>query len=159
MLDRDAEFLLVTDRAGQLRGVVGPRDFAISPITVGVSLHEQLRRATSIEDLATFAGRVPPMLGDLLSRGLASGKVIAVYSALPRHDHPAGDRPGVRPAPGAVGGRLHLAVAGQQRPAGSRAQLGRRLGGRVRRRRRPRRRSWPTGPRSPRSPGCWPRPA
>ena len=52
LLERDAEFLLVTDRAGELRGVVYPRDFAISPITVGVSLHEQLRRATSIEELA-----------------------------------------------------------------------------------------------------------
>ena len=31
MLDRDAEFLLVTDRDGQLRGVVGPRDFADLP--------------------------------------------------------------------------------------------------------------------------------
>jgi CBS domain-containing protein len=81
MLDRNAEFLLVTDRNGELRGVVGPRDFAISPTAVGASLHEQLRRATSIDDLATFAGRVPPMLGDLLARGLASGKVIAVYSA------------------------------------------------------------------------------
>jgi CBS domain-containing protein len=81
MLDRNAEFLLVTDRAGELRGVVGPRDFAISPTSVGASLHEQLRRATSIDDLATFAGRVPRMLGDLLSRGLASDKVIAVYSA------------------------------------------------------------------------------
>jgi len=81
MLDHDAEFLLVTDRAGELRGVVGPRDFAISPTAVGASLHEQLRRATSIDDLATFARRVPLMLGDLLARGLASGKVIAVYSA------------------------------------------------------------------------------
>ena len=80
LLERDAEFLLVTDRAGELRGVVCPRDFAISPITVGVSLHEQLRRATSIEELATFAGRVPPVLDDLLSRGLAAGRVIAVYS-------------------------------------------------------------------------------
>ena len=80
LLERDAEFLLVTDRAGELRGVVCPRDFAISPITVGVSLHEQLRRATSIEELAAFAGRVPPVLDDLLSRGLAAGRVIAVYS-------------------------------------------------------------------------------
>ena len=81
MLDRDAEFLLVTDRAGGLRGVVGPRDFAISPSTAGVSLHEQLRRATTTDDLAASAGRVPGVLGDLLARGLASGKVIAVYSA------------------------------------------------------------------------------
>jgi CBS domain-containing protein len=80
MLDRDAEFLLVTDRAGQLRGVVGPRDFAISPSTAGVSLHEQLRRATTTEELAASAGRVPSVLGELLARGLTSNKVIAVYS-------------------------------------------------------------------------------
>jgi CBS domain-containing protein len=80
LLERDAEFLLVTDRAGELRGVVCPRDFAISPITVGVSLHEQLRRATSIEALAMFARRVPPMLDDLMFRGLAAGRVISVYS-------------------------------------------------------------------------------
>jgi CBS domain-containing protein len=81
MLDRDADFLVVTDRAGQPRGVVGPRDFAISPSTAGVSLHEQLRRATTTDDLAASAGQVPSVLGDLLARGLASGKVIAVYSA------------------------------------------------------------------------------
>ncbi|MEN3264163.1 putative nucleotidyltransferase substrate binding domain-containing protein [Pseudonocardia sp.] len=82
LLDRGAEFLLVTDRAGQLRGVVAPRDFAISPTTAGVSLHEQLRRATSVEDLACHAAGVPAMLGDLLSRGLASGRVIAVNSSV-----------------------------------------------------------------------------
>jgi CBS domain-containing protein len=81
VLERDAEFVLVTDRAGELRGVVGPRDFAISPTTAGVSLHEQLRRADTIEDLVEYSRRVPSMLDDLLSRGLASGRVIAVYSA------------------------------------------------------------------------------
>lgn len=81
LLERDAEFLLVVEPNGRLRGVVCPRDFAISSITVGVSLHEQLRRATSIESLAGFARRVPPMLSDLLSSGLASGRVIAVYSS------------------------------------------------------------------------------
>ena len=80
MLDRDAEFLLVTDRDGELRGVVGPRDFAISPSMAGVSLHEQLRRARTADELVAGAVRVPGMLGDLLSWGLASGKVIAVYS-------------------------------------------------------------------------------
>ncbi|MDT7677581.1 MAG: hypothetical protein QOD82_5483 [Pseudonocardiales bacterium] len=82
LLDRDAEFLLVTDRAGGLRGVVCPRDFAISPSTAGVSLHEQLRRAPSVEDLTSHASGIPAMLGDLLSRGLASGRVIAVYSTV-----------------------------------------------------------------------------
>jgi CBS domain-containing protein len=82
LLDRGAEFVLVTDRAGQLRGVVAPRDFAISPTTAGVSLHEQLRRATTVEDLACHATGIPAMLGDLLSRGLTSGRVIAVNSSV-----------------------------------------------------------------------------
>jgi CBS domain-containing protein len=82
MLDRDAEFLLVRDRAGELRGVIEPRDFAISPSTAGVSLHEQLRRARTVEDLTRCAREVPAVLGELLARGLASGKVIAVYSAM-----------------------------------------------------------------------------
>lgn len=82
LLDRDAEFLLVTDRVGEPRGVVAPRDFAISPTTAGISLHERLRRAASVEDLVCHAAGIPAMLGDLLSRGLASGRVIAVYSAV-----------------------------------------------------------------------------
>ena len=82
LLDREAEFLLVTDRTGELRGVIEPRDFAVSPSTAGVSLHEQLRRATTVEELEQRAQRVPAMLSDLLHRGLASGKVIAVHSAV-----------------------------------------------------------------------------
>lgn len=81
MLERDADFLLVIGRAGELRGVVCPRDFAISSIMIGVSLHEQLRRSTTIDELASYARRVPGMLGDLLARGLASNRVIAVYSS------------------------------------------------------------------------------
>lgn len=82
LLDRDAEFLLVTDRAGEPRGMVCPRDFAVSPSMAGISLHERLRRAASVEDLVCHAGDIPDMLGELLSRGLASGRVIAVYSAV-----------------------------------------------------------------------------
>jgi CBS domain-containing protein len=82
LLDRDAEFLLVTDRAGELRGVVAPRDFAVSPTTAGVSLHEQLRRASTTEELERRARRVPAMLGDLEVRGLVPGKVVAVYAAI-----------------------------------------------------------------------------
>jgi CBS domain-containing protein len=82
LLDRDAEFLLVTDRAGQLRGVVAPRDFAVSPTTAGVSLHEQLRRAETVEQLEQRARRVPAMLADLQVRGLVPGKVVAVYAAI-----------------------------------------------------------------------------
>ncbi len=81
MLDHDAEFLLVTDRAGELGGAIAPRDFAVSSTTADVSLHEQLRRAATIEELQTRARRVPAMLGDLLSRDLVSGRVIATYSA------------------------------------------------------------------------------
>lgn len=82
LLDRDAEFLLVTDRAGELRGVLAPRDFAISPTTAGVAVHEQLRRAGTVDELTRHAREVPSVLSDLLARGLASGRVIAVYSSM-----------------------------------------------------------------------------
>jgi len=82
LLDSEAEYLLVTDRAGELRGVVEPRDFAVSPSTAGVALHEQLRRASSTEQLEQRARQVPAMLVDQLHRGLASAKVIAVYAAV-----------------------------------------------------------------------------
>lgn len=82
LLDSEAEYLLVTDRAGELRGVVEPRDFAVSPSTAGVALHEQLRRAASSDQLVERARRVPAMLADQLHRGLAAGKVIAVYAAV-----------------------------------------------------------------------------
>lgn len=82
MLDRDAEMMLVLDRNRRLAGVIMPRDFAISPTTAGVSVHEQIRRAGTIEELKQRSRRVAPMLADLLSRGLASGKVIAVHSAI-----------------------------------------------------------------------------
>lgn len=82
LFDRDGEFLLVTDPGGALRGVVAPRDFAVSPTTAGVSLHEQLRRAASTDELVDRAHRTPEVLEDLLARGLATGRVIAVYSSI-----------------------------------------------------------------------------
>jgi CBS domain-containing protein len=82
LLDREADDLLVLDREGVLRGVVGIRDFAVSPTTAGVSLHEQLRRATTIDDLVERARHAAEVLEDLLSRGLASGRVVAVYSSI-----------------------------------------------------------------------------
>jgi CBS domain-containing protein len=82
MLDRDAEFVLVTDRSGELRGVLTARDFAGSPTTAGVSLDAHLRRAATVTDLEERARQIPPLLADLHSRGLASGKVIAVYAAM-----------------------------------------------------------------------------
>lgn len=82
MLEREADYLLVVDRAGALRGGIEPRDFAVSSSIADVSLHEQLRRATSIAELTARAAQLPGMLEDLLSRGLATVKVISVYSAL-----------------------------------------------------------------------------
>ncbi len=82
LLEREAELLLVLDRSGRLRGVISPRDFAVSPTTVGVSLHEQLRRAATVDQLARRARRIPPTLSDLLSRGLSSGRVIALHSGM-----------------------------------------------------------------------------
>lgn len=82
MLDTGGEFLLVTDRAGLLQGVIAPLDFAVSGTTAGVALHEQLRRARTTDELVERSRHVPEVLDDLLSRGLRSGRVIAVYSAI-----------------------------------------------------------------------------
>ncbi len=82
MLEADADHIVVVDRERHLRGVVSTREFTLSPTTADVSLHEQLRHAPSVEDLVERAHRIPFLLGDLLSRGLASGKVIAVNSTI-----------------------------------------------------------------------------
>ncbi|HET9648656.1 MAG TPA: putative nucleotidyltransferase substrate binding domain-containing protein [Microlunatus sp.] len=82
LLESEAEFLPVLDAGGRLCGVVEPRDFAVSPTTAGVSLHEQLRRAASTEELSSRARQLTGMLQELLSRGLTSSRVIAVYSGM-----------------------------------------------------------------------------
>src|SRR4029078_11300182 len=99
MLDRGAEYLVVTDRGGRLHGVITPRDFTVSAATAGVSVHEQIRRAATPEALrrrareparrapearagARARGRPPAVIDDLLSWGMASGKAIAVYSSI-----------------------------------------------------------------------------
>jgi CBS domain-containing protein len=82
LLDRNADYLLVTDTAGDLRGVVGARDFVVSGATADVSLHEQLRRAGSVDELRALAPRTSALLADLLEQGLASSRVITVYSAV-----------------------------------------------------------------------------
>jgi CBS domain-containing protein len=82
VLERNAEFVLVTDRAGELCGVVAPIDFVVSSTTAGAALHEQLRRAASVEELQHRYRRVPRLLADLMARGLASNRVITVHSAL-----------------------------------------------------------------------------
>ncbi len=82
LLEEDAEFLPVLDATGELRGVVEPADFAFSASAAGVSLHEQLRRAGTIEELSTRARQATSMMSDLLSAGLTSSRVIAIYSAV-----------------------------------------------------------------------------
>ena len=82
MFQADGDHVVVVDRERQLRGVVSTREFTLSPTTADVSLHEQIRRAATTDDLVERAKRIPFLLGDLLSRGLASGKVIAVHSTI-----------------------------------------------------------------------------
>lgn len=82
LLDRDADFVLVVDPAGELCGVVAPRDFMVSATTAGVSLHEQIRRAGTADELCQRARRLPGLVGDLLVRGLDAGMVIQVHSAV-----------------------------------------------------------------------------
>jgi len=82
MLDRGAEYLVVTDRGGRLHGVITPRDFTVSAAVAGVSVHEQIRRATTPEELRRRARRARGVVDDLLSWGMASGKAIAVYSSI-----------------------------------------------------------------------------
>ena len=82
MLDRDADCVVVVDPAGGLRGIVTARDFLVSPTTAGVSLHQQLRRAGSLDELRRRSARLPVTLRDFTRRGLASSKVIAVHSSL-----------------------------------------------------------------------------
>ena len=82
LLDRNADFVLVVDPAGELCGVVAPRDFMVSATTAGVSLHEQIRRADTGDELCQRARRLPALVGDLLARGLEAGMVIQVHSAV-----------------------------------------------------------------------------
>lgn len=82
MFDRAVEYLLVLDRTGDLRGVIMMRDVAVSPTTAGVSLHEQLRRAASLDSLEEQARGLPGALEELLVRGLAPDRVLTVYSAM-----------------------------------------------------------------------------
>jgi CBS domain-containing protein len=82
VLERAAEFVLVTDRSGELCGAVAPIDFVVSSTTAGAALHEQLRRATTVAELQQRFREVPHLVSDLMARGLASSRVITVHSAL-----------------------------------------------------------------------------
>jgi CBS domain-containing protein len=82
VLEADVDVVLVSDRAGELRGAVVPRDFAVSSTTAAASLHEQIRRAETVTDLEERYRRVPDMLTGLMARGLGAERVITVHSAL-----------------------------------------------------------------------------
>jgi CBS domain-containing protein len=82
LLDTSAEYLLVVDRSGVLHGVVDARDFVLAPTTAGVWLLEQIRRARTRSELIQRARRTPEMLSDVISRGLATDRVVNVYSAI-----------------------------------------------------------------------------
>ncbi len=82
LTDRQLDFLLVTDRAGALRGIVAREDFMVSPSTAGMSLREQIGRTTTTEQLTVLARRAPLLLQDLLRRGRSAGEVTTVYSTV-----------------------------------------------------------------------------
>lgn len=82
LLDREADYLLVTDRTGTVRGVVCPLDVVVATGTAGTGLQEQLRRAPDPDALAATGRRLPALLAELVRGGLGSARVVAVYSAL-----------------------------------------------------------------------------
>ena len=82
LLDSRAEYLPVVDRAGNLRGVLGARDFVLAPTTAGFGMLEQIHRARNRAELIERARRAPGVLNDILDRGLAVDRVIRVYSAI-----------------------------------------------------------------------------
>ncbi len=82
LIDEGTEFLPVLARSGDLVGMLDWRDFVLSAPTVGIPTRDEIRRAADIEELVERGRRVPQQLGPVLHRGLASGRVIATYSAI-----------------------------------------------------------------------------
>jgi CBS domain-containing protein len=82
LLDREADYLLVADRSGTVRGAVCPLDVVVATGTAGTGLQEQLRRAPDAVALAVTGRRLPDLLAELMRGGLGSARVLAVYSAL-----------------------------------------------------------------------------
>lgn len=82
ILGAQTDAAIVTDRHGHLAGVVGLREFSLSPTTADVALHEQLRLAGSADELVERARQTPEVLSSLLYRGLSADKVIRVLSGL-----------------------------------------------------------------------------
>jgi CBS domain-containing protein len=58
------------------------RGGAPSSTAADVALHARLNRAETVEDLERLARGIPSVLGELLAGGLASGRVIALYSSI-----------------------------------------------------------------------------
>ena len=82
LFDRDGDFVLVTDPTGALRGVVAPRDFAVSPTTAGVSSTTAAPGRHHGRAGRPGAAR-PRRCSRTCSRGGSEPRVISVYSARP----------------------------------------------------------------------------
>jgi CBS domain-containing protein len=80
--ESELDHLLVTDRAGRLRGVVVPQDFMVSVSATGLQLRERLGRAGSVEDLVELGARIPELLRDLVARGLEASEVTSLYATV-----------------------------------------------------------------------------
>ena len=77
-----SHYLLVTERDGQLRGVVIPQDFVVSPSSTALPLREQIGRARSADDLIALGGRLPALLRELMTAGRPAAEVTAIYSTV-----------------------------------------------------------------------------
>ncbi|WP_229674170.1 putative nucleotidyltransferase substrate binding domain-containing protein [Nakamurella endophytica] len=82
LTERGLDYLVVTDRAGGVRGVVVPDDFVVSPSAAGVPLREQVTRAGSAAELISLGRRVPPLVRDMLHRGRTAAEITAVRSTI-----------------------------------------------------------------------------
>lgn len=82
VLNARTEAAIVTDTHGTLTGVLGLREFARTPATADVALHEQLRLAASRDELVHKVRQSPEVLQQLLDQGLGTAAVVRVYSGL-----------------------------------------------------------------------------
>lgn len=82
LVEHHSEFVVVVDAHGQVQGVVSARDFTVTSAAADLSLYEQLRRASTVQELAERAQALPAMVAALLSRGLTSARVVAVHATV-----------------------------------------------------------------------------
>lgn len=82
MLAADESAVVVTDARGRLQGVATLRDVSLSPLTLDVSIHDQIRRTGTPAELVERSHQVPDLLAGLLSQGMSSQRVIGVYSVV-----------------------------------------------------------------------------